>query len=156
MPSTALGSQGTVSTQRLVRELPLRKSITTSGVTAQQHQLPQFAGDLVHFHLPRAHSPAPRGTKPHWGMKCKGKGEKSIQLLSGRWKIGFPPALSCLLENTLCVEGDLLSPSCPPELGATGLTHVMTDRCQREQIGLELAPEKIILQFLNEKNQISA
>lgn len=42
------------------------------------------------------------------------------------------------------MEGDLLSPSSPPELRAIRLTHPMTDRYQHEQIALELAPEKIV------------
>lgn len=42
-----------------------------------------------------------------------------------------------------------MSPSCPSELGAApgsleAGSHMMTDRLQQEQIGLELTPEKIV------------
>lgn len=79
-----------------------------------------------------------------WGLKYEGKGGKIIQFLSDRWKLSFPSPLSCLLENLSYVEGDLLSPSSPPELREIQLTHLMTDRLQHEQIVLELAPEKTV------------
>lgn len=77
-------------------------------------------------------------------MRRESERGKSVRFLSGRWKLSFPPSLSCLQENIPYVQGDLLSPSSPLELREVQLTHLMTDRYQHEQIVLELAPEKIV------------